>query len=726
MKAKTKICRPQTSACTTLAELLKRRRASLADEALRRMSRELRAALPNPVQKTHGASCSRFAAALLCASFLWPSFALADLEITASMNIPAGTGNPIEEPSLLMNPEATLDIRPLFRLSVTAKDKDTQDASGRRWSHSRLVFTADGAPSQSAAVCTRSTNMQVDRNKDLTSNNFNPFEDFPQSARKDFQSIPPGKYRVSIEAYNSMPDCSQNTSPISNKADISSPLYIRPFMEIAAATISGPSDLQAGDKLDLNFTVENNRKSYGTSVARVEWLIAPTPPKPTASNLAAGMYCATPQASNGGFTGKFSSKLQITIPQDIDPGIHKLYLRVHDGYSPNTCLMPRGAITPLFTLADSIAIESKVKHIRMTPALPQPQPPIAVGMNGATVTWEVRFSHPVTGVDAKDFSLASTGVATPLSIASVTGSGDLYHVTTVVPAGSITPEKQASLRLDFIDDDSVVSVAGGRPVGGPGIGNGNFTGDAYALMGTICGAANTIWCDDFERTVQGESGPGTIPRSGMVGNGWTVESDHNACTSQIPPHYAQPDAGGCAGIDSDIKPYREYGANPRANRGRSMFNRWQQHSVTSKQIDLSGLPANSAVELGYWLRRGDDSFASVPLTTHAYIRVEYLDKNSTWQTLAYHRSATSKGTPGEILRPIFQLPEEALWQGFRLRFTQPDGRGFGDNSDPKRVNGYDYWFIDDVSLRRVDAPRYAGGFCDNFEAPTASLKQWSF
>ncbi|MDR1463450.1 MAG: DUF11 domain-containing protein, partial [Azoarcus sp.] len=39
---------------------------------------------------------------------------------------------------------------------------------------------------------------------------------------------------------------------------------------------------------------------------------------------------------------------------------------------------------------------------------------------------------------------------------------------------------------------------------------------------------------------------------------------------------------------------------------------------------------------------------------------------------------------------------------------------------------YDYWFIDDVSLRRVDAPRYAGGFCDNFEAPTASLKQWSF
>ncbi|MDR1463037.1 MAG: hypothetical protein LBI68_07880, partial [Azoarcus sp.] len=633
-----------------------------------------------------------------------------------------------------MNPGTNwAGYRPLFRLTVVAK-ADKVNGEYRFWYYTRLIFKNLDTGSQHINFCTKSTPMQVNYDSTLESRNFNLFDRFSPEDRRNFELLVPGEYQLIIEAYNQARQCDRWLWSISPRTTVDGILRILPFQAISAVSINGGSKLglHPGDKFDLNFTVENNRASNqeaggSASIGRVEWLIASSRPASTNTNIAAGMNCATPNPVSGNFSGRYSSKLLdvISVPQDADFGIYNLYLRVHDRNSSATCSTD-GAITPLYIMHGAISVEPAVRSIKISPALPQPQPPIAVGMHDITMNWEVKFSNSVTGVDAKHFRLVSTGFALAPALTSLSGSGNLYHVTTVVPAGSITPDKQASLRLDFIDDDSVRTVPSERPIGGPGIGNGNFTGETYALMGTICGAANTIWCDDFERTVQGESGPGAISRSGMVGNGWTVESAHSACTSQMPSNNAQPDAGGCAGIDSDIKPYREYGASLRANRGRSMFNRWQQHSVTSKQIDLSGLPANSAVELAYWLRRGDDSFASVPQSKHAHIHTEYLDKTGTWQTLAYHRSATSRGTPGEILRPIFQLPEDALWQGFRLRFTQPEGRGFGDNSDPKRVNGYDYWFIDDVSLRRVDAPRYAGGFCDNFEAPTASLKQWSF
>jgi beta-lactamase superfamily II metal-dependent hydrolase len=95
--------------------------------------------------------------------------------------------------------------------------------------------------------------------------------------------------------------------------------------------------------------------------------------------------------------------------------------------------------------------------------------------NAASVDWTVTFSEPVTGVDTSDFTLAATGV-TGASVTGVTGSGAVYTVSVNTGSGDGT------LGLNLADNDSIVESNGfGTALGGPGAGNGNFTGQLYTL-----------------------------------------------------------------------------------------------------------------------------------------------------------------------------------------------------------------------------------------------------
>ena len=94
--------------------------------------------------------------------------------------------------------------------------------------------------------------------------------------------------------------------------------------------------------------------------------------------------------------------------------------------------------------------------------------------NAASVDFTVSFTEPVTGVDTSDFSLTST--VTGASITSVSGSGNSYTVTVNTGSGDGT------IRLDVVDDDSIVDGAG-NPLGGIGMGNGNYTvGETYSVQ----------------------------------------------------------------------------------------------------------------------------------------------------------------------------------------------------------------------------------------------------
>ncbi|MFL5946525.1 MAG: beta strand repeat-containing protein [Gaiellaceae bacterium] len=87
--------------------------------------------------------------------------------------------------------------------------------------------------------------------------------------------------------------------------------------------------------------------------------------------------------------------------------------------------------------------------------------------------WTVVFSESVSAVDNADFALANTGL-TGAGITSTTGSGTTWTVTANTGSGAGT------LGLNLVDDDTIVDPAGNR-LGGAGVGNGNFTGQVYAV-----------------------------------------------------------------------------------------------------------------------------------------------------------------------------------------------------------------------------------------------------
>jgi large repetitive protein len=92
----------------------------------------------------------------------------------------------------------------------------------------------------------------------------------------------------------------------------------------------------------------------------------------------------------------------------------------------------------------------------------------------STVSYTVTFSEIVSGVDAGDFTLLTTGNVSGASIASVTGNGAIYTVTVNTGTGSGT------LSLSLVDNDSIFDTSG-IALGGTGTGNGNFTGPAYTI-----------------------------------------------------------------------------------------------------------------------------------------------------------------------------------------------------------------------------------------------------
>jgi FtsP/CotA-like multicopper oxidase with cupredoxin domain len=99
--------------------------------------------------------------------------------------------------------------------------------------------------------------------------------------------------------------------------------------------------------------------------------------------------------------------------------------------------------------------------------------------NSASIDFTVTFSEPVTGVGSaapfNNFGLAPVGI-TGASITSITPvSGTIYTVSVNTGTGNGT------IRLDVVDNDSILDAAG-NPLGGPGLGNGNYiTGDTYTI-----------------------------------------------------------------------------------------------------------------------------------------------------------------------------------------------------------------------------------------------------
>lgn len=151
--------------------------------------------------------------------------------------------------------------------------------------------------------------------------------------------------------------------------------------------------------------------------------------------------------------------------------------------------------------------------------------------NAASVDFALTFSENVTGVDISDFALTASGL-TGANVSAVNGADDTYTVSVTTGSGDGT------LRLDVIDDDSIISATDSTPLGGAGAGNGGFTlGETYAidktppavsvdflttndtappLSGTVDDSAAAI-----SVTVNGQ----THPATNQGGGTWTLADD---------------------------------------------------------------------------------------------------------------------------------------------------------------------------------------------------------
>lgn len=119
---------------------------------------------------------------------------------------------------------------------------------------------------------------------------------------------------------------------------------------------------------------------------------------------------------------------------------------------------------PAFSVLKSAPLVSSI-----VPANPNPT---AAG----TVSFLVTFNQDVREVTRDDFRFSGVGL-TNFAITQVSGSGRTYTVTGNTGNGSGT------LALNLLDNDSIVNNVG-APLGGRGVGNGNFTGQSYTINKT--------------------------------------------------------------------------------------------------------------------------------------------------------------------------------------------------------------------------------------------------
>lgn len=485
-----------------------------------------------------------------------------------------------------------------------------------------------------------------------------------------------------------------------------SPSHSRCGMElqITAATVNGATSATVAPSASVTVSYTVIARGGDTEVEGTRWLFGTSPPPTTCANSSPD----SPNNTNGTYTTGFTATAPATA------GTYNLYLIAN---SADDC--GGGESSPVFTLPNALVV-----------TVP---PPYVVSINrasfdpaasGAQVSWTVVFSASMTGVSASDFTLLTTGSITGASILSVTGTGTTRTVTASTASGT---NSFGTLALRLVDDDSVVN-AGGVPLGGVGVGNGSFTGQAYTIIPATC-TGTELFCDDFERTVvsggaNSSTSVGTAPGYGA----WTT-STSSACSGTSGNR-------GCAGIDSDVPPWSTY-SSPRANSSRSLYTRWSTVTVASPVVNLS---AQSGAKLSFWMRRGSDCFSEWPgnITigcngtiadyTPTYgeeFQIQYKNSSGSWVTLVQYPEIA---VPGEIVAPTIDLPDDALHANFQLRFYQPGGTGCGlfggcqTGGGADGVVGYDYWHLDNVKIVATPATPYSGAFCDTFEG---DLSRWT-
>jgi Lamin Tail Domain/RTX calcium-binding nonapeptide repeat (4 copies) len=127
--------------------------------------------------------------------------------------------------------------------------------------------------------------------------------------------------------------------------------------------------------------------------------------------------------------------------------------------------------TPSTSIDNTVTFNNTVPTIdNITRTNPNPT-------SASSVSYTVQFSEAVTGVDATDFELVTSGISAA-KITQVIGTDDTYTVEVDTGTGDGT------IQLNLVDDDSITNELM-VPLGGMGVNNGDATGERYDFDRTL-------------------------------------------------------------------------------------------------------------------------------------------------------------------------------------------------------------------------------------------------
>lgn len=281
---------------------------------------------------------------------------------------------------------------------------------------------------------------------------------------------PPGSNVLSIQRNAAGLDTNNNSADFT----AATPTPVAGGFGDLTITQSAPSTVTPGSNFDYTLTLNNSGSNTNLTNVSVNFTI----PTGVTFVSAAGGNCTTMAVVGGVVQFRGCT---------ITANTTNLTVTVTAPATAQT-ITSTGAnvvIDPLTTITESSETNNNAPADAVTTVgnAPDTTPPTVTSIvraagstnpttSGSSIAFTVTFSEAVTGVDATDFALTTTGSIAGATITSVTGSGTTYTVT--VNSGTGT----GTIRLDAVDNDSIVDGAN-NPLGGTGASGGFTTGETF-------------------------------------------------------------------------------------------------------------------------------------------------------------------------------------------------------------------------------------------------------
>src|SRR5918995_1449474 len=258
---------------------------------------------------------------------------------------------------------------------------------------------------------------------------------------------------------------------------------------------SGNQHVERGADVDLNFSLADSTVPAGGSLSATNTSTGATPATWPLDNTQCPASPPAPIADLGNST--------VTITAPTAPGTYSYKVRWTASSAESSDVQGDVLVTYDLTVpSDTTAPHvTSVSRDGSTPT------------NASGVSWTVQFNESVSGVDAADFGVTTTGTISGASVSSVSPAGPASSYTVTASTGS----GSGSIGLNLVDDNSIKDAAT-NPLGtSSGAGDGGFLDRApYSVDKTApqvtsvtrggstpTNASSVSWTVQFSESVSG-------------------------------------------------------------------------------------------------------------------------------------------------------------------------------------------------------------------------------